>query len=103
MRRLERLCWFKVRAHIKYRVHFESVALVYICIQERYFSICNLSREFYYRMGAISFFNNLLYYSKKKNSDFISQKKVGSQRPPPPLSPTPCVVPGIVIGMYDLW
>ena len=82
--------------------HLEDllVALVYICIQERYFSICNLSREFYCRMGAISYFNNLLYYSKKKNSDFISQKKVGSQRPPPPPSP---VVPGIVIGMYDLW
>ena len=31
------LCRFKVRAHIKNRVLFESVALVYRCIQECYF------------------------------------------------------------------
>ena len=50
---VESLCRFKVRAHIKNRVLFESVALLYTCIQECYFIICNLSRELYCRMEAI--------------------------------------------------
>ena len=86
VRTLESLCWFKVRAHIKNRVLFESVTLIYTCIQECCFSIWISCVNFV--VGWELFPILMTCFTRvKKNSDLISQKSGGGLKPYPLRSP----------------
>ena len=50
---MESFCRFEVRAHVENGLLLKSFALIYACIQENYFFVCDFSREFYGRMIAI--------------------------------------------------